>query len=212
MFEKRKISDIRAYLNGFDRIFIQESLLGNDSASARAVDMIIANLTKKNCIVLSEKTIRGNVNKALVEKLKMNNLLVVNVNKQIITLQTTYYNAAIELSKRKHYKMLLVTNSATDGNAFVKLDYDDNHVNDLGACGLSGSEWFEYKYNPPTEYVKFSVQTDGSFDKVNVLFYKTLVDSEKMIFGMGNVATEAKKGANGTFSVTFEKAALALVL
>ncbi len=208
MFEKRKISDIRAYLNGFDRIFIQESLLGTDSASTRAVDTLVSSLTKKNCIVLSEKTIRGNVNKAHVKKLWDSGLLVVKPNNQIVTLQTTYYNAAIELSKRKHYKMLLLTNNETDGNAFVKLDYDDNHVNDLGACGVNGAGFFEYVYNPPVEYVKFTVQTDGSYDKVNVLFYKSLATTDKLIYGQSDPKTEAKKGSKGTFSLTLEKSAL----
>ena len=46
MFTKEKIKDVRAFLNSFDRIFIDETLLKNDSASERLAEILKENLLK----------------------------------------------------------------------------------------------------------------------------------------------------------------------
>ena len=206
MFTKEKVKDVHSYLNGFDRIFIDASLLKNNETSVKFVDLLIKVLVKKKCIVLNEKTLRSGINKALVKKLQDNGLLLVKDGTRIITLQTSYYNAAIELSKRKHYKLLLFTNDAKEGQAFIKLDYDDNHVNDLGACGINNDGLFTYVYKPPEEKVRFTVRAGAQFESLQLFFYKSLADgSVRILYPEDTPRTQATAKGGGTFEYTSTK-------
>ena len=206
MFTKEKIKDVRAFLNSFDRIFIDETLLKNDSASERLAEILKENLLKKHCIVLNEKTLRSGISKALIKKLQDQDLLLVKDGVHIITLNTSYCNAAAELSKRKHYKMLLISNDAQESLAFLKLDYDDNHVNDLGACGIDPAGLFSYVYQPPEERILFTVTANAETESLQLLFYKTLAGGAvKILYPADDPKTQAEMKGKGVFEYSSTK-------
>ncbi len=206
MFERKKIGDIRAYLNGFDRIFIDASLLGEDALSEKAVTTLLSSVSKKHCIVLNEQTMRGKINKVLVKKLLDKGLLLVRGNQQIVMLQTSYYNAAIELAKRKNYKLLLLTNVEKEGNEFDKLGKTDLQEQTLGACGVQGNGFFSYLYAPPVSEVSFSIRATDDFESLQILFLKTLGSrQERTLYDRTDKRTFAKKKLGRRFAYVIPK-------
>ncbi len=174
MFTKDKVAFETQHLQSFDRIFIGASLLKRNEASRRMISQLSSALSNRHCVILSQKSIAAGASNEVIKQLLDAGVLVVNSQGSIVTVHTAYYNAAIELSKRKQYKLLLLTNDKQEGQAFVQLDYDDNHVNGLGACSVEEDGLYAYTYHPQEEYVTFHITTDAAYDAVKVLFYKSL--------------------------------------
>ncbi len=174
MFKKNAIApgNISSYLNGFDRIFIHESMLRGPDALT-FVGRLIALLGKKQLIILNLPA--AEADPSLIAMLENAGLLRHNSRGQIVKVSTTYYRAAIEIAanNKNNYKLLLITNDETSGNEFVRLDYEDNHVNGLGACGFrSDGTFFEYGYDPPFEPIKFIIRPKSSVVELGIMFFR----------------------------------------
>lgn len=210
MSQKSRISDPIQYINSFDRIFIAPDVFSGSNRS-ETIDFLISALSspqKQGTIVLNRQTADAFASSAELHKLNDAGLLKQKEGK-ILSVPTSYPTAAIKLAE-KRYKLLLITNDETEGFAFKKLDYDDNRINDIQACGFDGQlNCFQYDYEPPVENVRFRIKTSCKCEELRVLFYKTFPDgSFQILFRLVDNQTLARTKDNEKFVYDIDKGKL----
>ena len=201
MFGKQTISNFSTYLKGFDRIFLSASVLKNNKESQDLVNALIGASLSPNSIVLNSKTVLSPaIDKTLIQRLSQSGILF---PKQI---PTTYLVAARELSIKKKYRMLLITNDETEGHAFVKLTYEDNQVNNIDACAFrSLFDTYSYTYNPPAVMIDFNIETELECKLVQVVFAQTSIRGTRYLYDANNYKAISKKVNSRHFVYTINK-------
>ena len=205
-----EVQNIKDYLSRFDRIFISASCFTSGKIKVIAETLVHAYVNgyiKEGCLVLNKLAIdAGNKCSQYLKILDDNKLIRQKSSGQRIQLTTTYLLAAKKLSEMK-YKLLLITDNESEGIAFKKLDYEDNHVNDLHSCCFTNEgKVYNYVYNPPIENLLFKINIYKPVQELKVLFHKSLInDKYQCLYNENDIKSHAKKVSNSEYKFIINK-------
>ena len=185
MSRKESVSDALSIIKSYDRYLISDSIFSDPKVYQIATYLAQylpkgqAYITQKGRLIV-ERSHDQNVKNAF---LVLKNNGIIRAELSITFEEATKKAVSSALAQGKSLKVLLITQDENEGYEYERMDYEDNHLNDIDAIGFdSNVKCIKYVYEAPKEEFVFKFVFPGpAVSSLKVIFHKTTGLQKKII-------------------------------
>ena len=196
MSRKEYVNDPLGIVKAYDRYFIADSIFSDPKAYQIAKYLV--QLLPKECAYVSptcSKMISGAKSQSARDAFALlcNSNVIKKKDSVPLSMPVSFEEATKKivstyLEHGKSIKILLITQDENEGYNFEKMDYEDNHLNDIDAIGFDENvKCIKYVYEAPKEEFSFKFVFQGqAVSSLKVIFHKTTGVQKKIISDPNN--------------------------
>jgi len=196
MSRKEYLTDTISFIKSYDRYLLSDTIF-SDPKAYEIASFLVQALPKGQSYITGKSitAIEKPGNQAGKNAL---NLLIQNgIIKGKLSAsfeEATRKAVSSALTQGISHKILLITQNENEGYEYEKLDYEDNHLNDIDAIGFdSNVKGIKYVYEAPKEEFVFKFVFPGpSVSSLKIIFHKTTGLAKQIVSDPNNPTSECR--------------------
>ena len=184
MSRKQKIADLKLYFNSFNIFFISKSVFAAPNADEIAKKLVTLIPQDRAFISYSDRQVALKTERGKQAFAILKNAKIFHGEFGGTIIETTKKAVESGVKSGKLRKILLITQDENEGYEYEKLDYEDNHINDIDAVGFDNNlNGYQYVYEAPVEDFVFKFKVEGvQLKYLKIIFKKTIGVDKRTLY------------------------------